>query len=92
MKHSLSLLQLSVSHLLINKALRNAGASPTHEHIWPMQCDCHCSCTGKFILHACIACQHYAIISNTSQLLTCQEVQGVDASVKGLRVHLMHKG
>ena len=92
MKRSLSPLRLSVSHLLINTALRNAGASPTRERIRPMRRDCHCGRTGEFIPRACIACRHYAIVSNTSQLLTRQEARGVDASFKGLRVHSTHKG
>jgi hypothetical protein len=92
MKRSLSPLRLSVSHLLINEALRNAGASPTRERIRPTRRDCHCGRTGEFIPRACIACRHYAIDSNTSQLLTRQETRGVDASFKGLRVHSTHKG
>ena len=92
MKRSLSPLRLSVSHLLINKALRNAGASPTRERIRPMRRDCHCGRTGEFIPRACIACRHYAIVSNTSQLLTRQEARGADASFEGLRVHATHKG
>ena len=94
MKRSLSPLRLSVSHLLINEALRNAGASPTRERIRPMRRDCHCGRTGEFIPRTCIAiaCRHYAVVLNTSQLLTRQEARGADASFKGLRVHSTHKG
>jgi hypothetical protein len=94
MKRSLSPLRLSVSHLLISKALRNAGASPTRERIRPMRRDCHCGRTGEFIARACIACRLYAIVSNTSKLLTRhgQEARGADAPFKGLRARPTHKG
>ena len=91
-KRSLSPLQVSVSHLLINKALVNACRGPTRERIRPMRRDCHCGRTGEFISRACIACRHYAIVLNTSQLLTRQEARGVDASFKGLRVQSTYKG
>ena len=70
MKRSLSPLRVSVSHLLINKALGNAGASPTRERIRPMRRDCHCGRTGEFIPRACIACRRYAIDPNTYKPLT----------------------
>ena len=92
MKRSLSPLRLSVGHLLINKALRNAGASPTRERIRPMRRDCHCGRTGEFTARVYIACRLYAIVSNTSKLLTRQEARGVDASFEGLRMHSTHKG
>ena len=70
MKRSLSPLQLSVSHLLINKALRNAGASPTRERIRPMRRDYHRGRSVEFLPRAWMGCRPYAIDSNTYKQLT----------------------
>ena len=74
---------------MIHKALINAGRGIRRERIRPTRRDSH---GGRSDELACIACQHYAIDSNTYKPFTHQEARGIGASFKGLRVHSTHKG
>jgi len=77
---------------VICTALINACWGAKRARIRPTRRDSHGGRSDECLSRACIACQHYAIDSNTYNPLTCEEARGVEAPFKSFRVHLTHKG
>ena len=83
----------SLWHLsMIYKALINTGRGIRRERIRPTRRDSHGGRSDEFTPRACVACRYYAIDPNTYKPFTHQEMRGIDASFKGLRVHSTYKG